>query len=158
MKQDEKKKIKNYLRGYERAEERIRQIEADIDYINQTLDSMPQIFDGMPRGGNISDRAAQEGQRLWALSLELSEKRCEAIKKRKEIAEKIYERHTLISELLTALGVPRETAMEDACRIEHVISPASFEAVKRYVLQQKQRHEKECREKNGELQAPGENG
>lgn len=89
MKQDEKKKIKNYLRGYERAEERIRQIEADIDYINQTLDSMPQIFDGMPRGGNISDRAAQEGQRLWALSLELSEKRCEAIKKRKEIAEKI---------------------------------------------------------------------
>lgn len=89
MKQDEKKKIKNYLRGYERAEERIRQIEADIDYINQTLDSMPQIFDGMPRGGNISDRAAQEGQRLWALSMELSEKRCEAIKKRKEIAEKI---------------------------------------------------------------------
>lgn len=89
MKQDEKKKIKKYLRGYERAEERIRQIEADIDYINQTLDSMPQIFDGMPRGGNISDRAAQEGQRLWALSLELSEKRCEAIKKRKEIAEKI---------------------------------------------------------------------
>lgn len=89
MKQDEKKKIKNYLRGYERAEERIRQIEADIDYINQTLDSMPQIFDGMPRGGNISDRAAQEGRRLWALSLELSEKRCEAIKKRKEIAEKI---------------------------------------------------------------------
>ncbi len=76
----------------------------------------------------------------------------------KEIAEKIYERHTLISELLTALGVPRETAMEDACRIEHVISPASFEAVKRYVLQQKQRHEKECREKNGALQAPGENG
>lgn len=89
MKQDEKKKIKNYLRGYERAEERIRQIEADIDYINQTLDSMPQIFDGMPRGGNMSDRAAQEGQRLWALSMELSEKRCEAIKKRKEIAEKI---------------------------------------------------------------------
>ena len=50
----------------------------------------------------------------------------------KEIAEKIYERHTLISELLTALGVPRETAMEDACRIEHVISSASFEAIKRH--------------------------
>lgn len=49
------------------------------------------------------------------------------------IAETIYERHTLISEWLKALGVDPKTAVEDACRIEHVISPSSFEAIKRHV-------------------------
>lgn len=47
-----------------------------------------------------------------------------------EIAERIYERHTLLSDLLTKLGVPPEIAAEDACRIEHVISTESFEAIK----------------------------
>ena len=49
------------------------------------------------------------------------------------IAEMIYERHTLLSRLLERLGVNAKTAAEDACRIEHVISEESFEAVKRYV-------------------------
>lgn len=49
------------------------------------------------------------------------------------IAETIYERHTLISDWLKTLGVDPATAVEDACRIEHVISPASFEAIKRHV-------------------------
>lgn len=49
------------------------------------------------------------------------------------IAETIYERHTLISDWLKTLGVDSKTAAEDACRIEHVISPASFEAIKRHV-------------------------
>ena len=48
----------------------------------------------------------------------------------REIAEKIYERHTLLSDWLTALGVSPETAAEDACRIEHVISAETFEALK----------------------------
>ena len=48
----------------------------------------------------------------------------------REIAEKIYERHTLLSDWLTALGVSPETAAEDACRIEHVISSETFEALK----------------------------
>ena len=46
------------------------------------------------------------------------------------IARKIYERHTLISKFLTALGVDAQTASDDACKIEHVISDASFEAIK----------------------------
>ena len=51
----------------------------------------------------------------------------------RKIAEMIYERHTLLSAWLVRLGVDRATAAEDACRIEHVISPASFEAIKRHV-------------------------
>ena len=51
----------------------------------------------------------------------------------KEIAEMIYERHLLIASWLTELGVPEEIAVKDACRIEHVISKESFEAVKNYV-------------------------
>ena len=50
-----------------------------------------------------------------------------------EIADKIYERHTLITDLLTALGVDPEVAAEDACRIEHIISEESFEALKKAV-------------------------
>lgn len=51
----------------------------------------------------------------------------------REIAEMIYERHEMISKGLMALGVSQETATEDACRIEHVISKESFEAVKNYI-------------------------
>lgn len=50
-----------------------------------------------------------------------------------EIAEKIYERHTLLSEWLTAMGVEPDIAAEDACRIEHVISNETFDALKRHV-------------------------
>ncbi len=49
----------------------------------------------------------------------------------REIAERIYERHTLLSRWLTSLGVDEKTAVEDACRIEHVISAESFAAIKR---------------------------
>lgn len=49
------------------------------------------------------------------------------------VAEKIYERHTLLSGLLISLGVSPETASEDACRIEHAISDESFEAIKKYI-------------------------
>ena len=50
-----------------------------------------------------------------------------------EIAEKIFERHTLITGFLIKLGVDKDTASEDACRIEHHISDTSFEAIKNYV-------------------------
>ena len=45
----------------------------------------------------------------------------------------IYERHEMISQGLMALGVPEEIALEDACRIEHVISKESFDAVKKLI-------------------------
>lgn len=51
----------------------------------------------------------------------------------REIAEKIYERHTLLTEFLTAIGVDKEVASEDACKMEHSISDESFEAIKNHV-------------------------
>ncbi len=53
--------------------------------------------------------------------------------KGREIAEKIYERHTLISGWLVRMGVSPETASEDACRIAHVISAETFEKLKEHV-------------------------
>lgn len=50
----------------------------------------------------------------------------------REIAEKMYERHTLLTEFLVHLGVDKDTAADDACKIEHHISDASFEAIKRH--------------------------
>ena len=52
--------------------------------------------------------------------------------KGRAIAETIYERHTLISRWLITLGVNPKTAVEDACRIEYVISRESFDAIKRH--------------------------
>lgn len=51
----------------------------------------------------------------------------------REIAEMIYERHLLFSNWLMRLGVSKQTALEDACKIEHVLSKESFEAIKRYI-------------------------
>lgn len=49
----------------------------------------------------------------------------------RQIAEMIYERHEFLSNWLIQLGVPEEIATQDACRIEHVISPESFAAIKK---------------------------
>ncbi len=51
----------------------------------------------------------------------------------KEVAESIYERHTFITSFLTHIGVDKDTAAADACKIEHHISERSFEALKKYV-------------------------
>lgn len=55
----------------------------------------------------------------------------------KEIAERMYERHTMISDWLINLGVSPETAVKDACRIEHVISAESFDAMKKHAAKNK---------------------
>ena len=52
----------------------------------------------------------------------------------REIAEKIYERHTELTDYLISLGVSPAVAAEDACRIEHVISTESFDAMKKNVF------------------------
>ena len=54
-------------------------------------------------------------------------------------AEKIFERHTVIAGMLMSLGVDPETAAEDACRIEHAISDASLEAIKRHMEEMQKR-------------------
>lgn len=53
----------------------------------------------------------------------------------REIAEKIYERHTVLSKLLIHMGVLEETATADACKMEHAISDESFQALKRYTAE-----------------------
>ena len=53
----------------------------------------------------------------------------------RQIAEKIYERHTLLTELLVKMGVSQETAAADACRLEHANSDESFQAIKRYAAE-----------------------
>ena len=50
-----------------------------------------------------------------------------------EVATKIYDRHTILSQLLIRLGVDPEVAAEDACKLEHAISDESFQAIKRYM-------------------------
>lgn len=57
----------------------------------------------------------------------------------REIAEKIYARHRLLTDFFARLGVDEETAAADACRMEHVISDSSFEALRRFM----QTHEKD---------------
>ena len=49
------------------------------------------------------------------------------------VAKKIFERHTVLTRMLMALGVDEETASADACKIEHVISDATFEAIKNHI-------------------------
>ncbi len=54
----------------------------------------------------------------------------------REIAEKIYERHTILTTMLLRLGVDPETAAADACKMEHAISDVSLDAIKRHLEQQ----------------------
>ncbi len=50
-----------------------------------------------------------------------------------EVAEKIYERHTVLTKYLVSLGVKDDIASEDACKIEHVISDETFKAIKKHI-------------------------
>ena len=50
-----------------------------------------------------------------------------------KIAEHMYERHELLTNMLITLGVRRETALHDACKIEHDLSDETFEAIKRHL-------------------------
>ena len=50
------------------------------------------------------------------------------------LAEKILERHTILTELLVRMGISQETASNDACRIEHVISDETFKAIRNHML------------------------
>ena len=55
----------------------------------------------------------------------------------REIGEKIYQRHTVLTELLLKLGVSRDVAAEDACKLEHAVSDESFYAIKKLVFEEK---------------------
>ena len=51
----------------------------------------------------------------------------------RSIAEAVYERHTILTTVLKSIGVPAEIAREDACRMEHIISEETFEAIKKHL-------------------------
>ena len=53
----------------------------------------------------------------------------------KERAEKIYERHNVLTEFFIRIGVPGQTAQDDACKVEHHLSDETFEAIKRFTEQ-----------------------
>lgn len=57
----------------------------------------------------------------------------------REIAEMIYERHRVLADLLETLGVPEATAVNDACQMEHVLSPESFAAIKKLDFSMKEK-------------------
>lgn len=54
-----------------------------------------------------------------------------------DVAQKMYERHTLLTKFLVQLGVDKKTTAEDACKMEHDISEKSFEAIKKHAAERK---------------------
>lgn len=64
--------------------------------------------------------------------IKVDERLHHALDRGREVAEMIYERHTLLTQYLTRLGVSPEVAAEDACKLEHVISDESFQAIKKH--------------------------
>ena len=91
-----------------------------IDIANELHFSKPSVSVAMK---NLREKGHIQGDGSGFITLTPSGR---------EIAEMIYERHRLLSSWLMRLGVPAETAQQDACRIEHVISRESFEAIKRH--------------------------
>lgn len=63
--------------------------------------------------------------------------------KGRKIAENIYERHLLLTEWLTWMGVDPKTAASDACRIEHDLSPESYDAIKNHILSEIRKEKEE---------------
>ena len=115
-----KESAENYLETILILEKKLAKVRA-IDIANELSYSKPSVSVAMKNLKNngyieISDDG----------SIKLSQKGL-------EIAEKMYERHTLLSNWLVSLGVPGNIASEDACRIEHVISNESFEAIKKVI-------------------------
>lgn len=88
------------------------------EYMNYSKPSVSRAVGLLKKGGYLE--ASKDG------ALTLTEAG-------REIAEKIYERHTLLTGFFTMLGVDKEIAAEDACKIEHDISDESFEAIKNHV-------------------------
>ena len=107
----------NYLETILMLKERLGMVRS-IDIVNQTGYSKPSVSVAMK---NLRLNGYIDVSKDGYITL---------LEKGQEIAERIYERHTLFSDWLTALGVSPEVAAEDACRIEHVISDETFEAFK----------------------------
>ena len=84
---------------------------------------MNRILTTLESKGYVARARAQSDRRLVLIHLTPEGER---------IAAGLYERHTLISELFVSLGVSRETAVRDACKIEHDLSEETFDAIKKH--------------------------
>lgn len=88
------------------------------DYLGYSKPSVSRAM-GLLRKGGLITVEADGGLHLTGAGL--------------QIAEKIYERHTVLSRVLMGLGVPEAVAVEDACKMEHDISDTTFQAIKRHI-------------------------
>ncbi len=111
----------NYLETILILHERLPQVRS-IDIVNELGFSKPSVS------------VAMKGLREKGLIVMNSDGYITLTDSGREIAEMIYERHKLLSKWLAWLGVDEETAVEDACRIEHVVSKKSFEKLKQHIL------------------------
>ena len=89
-----------------------------VEYMGYSKPSVSRAVGLLKQGGFIT----MTGEGLITLSAEGA-----------EVAQKIYDRHTLLTECLMLLGVDRDTAVEDACKMEHNISDRSYEAIKTFI-------------------------
>lgn len=107
----------NYLETILILEKR-QNIVRSIDIVNELSYSKPSVSVAMKNLRELEMINVDENGHIHLLD------------KGRSIAEKMFERHTIISNWLISSGVEKEIALEDACRIEHVISEASFNVIK----------------------------
>lgn len=111
----------NYLETILILKKRMGQVRS-IDIVNELSVSKPSVSVAMK---NLRTNGYIEMDRDGYITL---------LETGNAIAEKMYERHTFLTEWLTSLGVSPDIAAEDACRIEHVISEETFDALKNYSI------------------------
>lgn len=111
----------NYLETILILKKRMGQVRS-IDIVNELSVSKPSVSVAMK---NLRTNGYIEMDRDGYITL---------LESGSAIAEKMYERHTFLTEWLTSLGVSPDTAAEDACRIEHVISEETFDALKNHSM------------------------
>jgi Mn-dependent DtxR family transcriptional regulator len=92
-----------------------------IDIVNELEFSKPSVSVAMK---NLRENSYIEIDKDGCITLTVEGRK---------IAETMYERHIAISDWLIFLGIDKETAVQDACRMEHVISEKSFEVIKKHI-------------------------
>ena len=110
----------NYLEAILMIQERCGSVRS-IDIANELDFSKPSVSVAMK---NLRTNGYIEMDKSGLISL---------LPKGREIAERTYEKHKVLSKCLIALGVDPRVAAEDACRIEHVVSAESFAAIKKHL-------------------------
>lgn len=117
-----KESAENYLETILILSKKIGEVRS-IDIVNELSYSKPSVSIAMK---NLRENGFVQVDNNGYITL---------TEKGRDIAETMYERHTVISRWLRFLGVSEKTAIDDACRIEHVISAESFDAMKKHFFE-----------------------